>query len=80
MLLIDQESGKLVEVLGTKDLVNPMQRRIVGRLHYGEEPQDPDYFQKDGLCFTSGEALPRCWTDSHYRDAELEALQRRDMA
>ena len=33
------------------------------RLHYGEEAQDPEAFDKQALCFLSGEDLPRCWTD-----------------
>ena len=28
-------------------------------------------FNKADLVFLSGEELPRCWTDPHYRDSEL---------
>ncbi|NBC13031.1 MAG: acetyltransferase [Gammaproteobacteria bacterium] len=73
MLLKDQDTGKLVEVLSLGDLYSPRHERIAGRLHYGEEPQDPAYFDKAKLRFASGEPLPRCWTDPHYRDAEVEA-------
>ena len=44
---------------------------LVGRYQEGEEQQDAQKFSKDDLIFLSGEALPRCWTDPHYRDAEL---------
>jgi len=80
MLLIDQPSGKLVEVLADNDLYNPIRHRVVGRLHYGEEPQDPAYFDKDELRFTSGEDLPRCWTDAHYRDDEVQANRQHPVA
>jgi hypothetical protein len=34
--------------------------------------QDPEKFKKTDLCFLSGEALPRCWVDAHYRDEEMQ--------
>jgi hypothetical protein len=73
MLLQDQESGKLVEVLALSDLYSPHHDAVIGRLHYGEEPQDPARFEKAKLHFPSGEPLPQCWIDPHYRDAELRA-------
>jgi len=76
MLLKDHDSGKLVEVLAIRDLYSPLHERVIGRLHYGEEPQDPAYFDKDKLCFASGEPLPRCWTDAHYRDDEVDPVRR----
>ena len=42
------------------------------RLTFGEEIQDPEKFNKSDLMFLSGEALPRCWMDSHYRDDEVK--------
>ena len=53
------------------DLFNPIHGALVGRYNAGEELQDPDRFNKADLEFLSGERLPRCWTDVHYRDAEL---------
>jgi hypothetical protein len=41
-------------------------------LHYGEEMQDADKFPKSDLIFPSGEELPKCWLDVHYRDAEVK--------
>ncbi|WP_058558261.1 hypothetical protein [Thiohalocapsa sp. ML1] len=75
MLLQDHASGKLVEVLALADLFSPHHESIVARMHYGEEPQDPAHFDKAALRFPSGEALPRCWTDPHYRDDEVQAAQ-----
>ena len=71
MFLKQKKDGHLVEVLSLNDLVNPNHPNIVGRLHYGEEMQEPDKFAKSDLVFQSGEVLPQCWLDIHYRDAEL---------
>ncbi len=71
MFLKQKKDGHLVEVLSLNDLVNPTHKNVVGRLHYGEEMQDPDKFPKSELQFQSGEDLPRCWVDVHYRDQEL---------
>ncbi|HIP53415.1 MAG TPA: acetyltransferase [Chromatiales bacterium] len=71
MFLKEKTTGNLVEVLSLKDLFNPLHKEIVGRYHKGEELQDPDKFEKNGLEFLSGEPLPRCWLDVHYRDDEL---------
>ena len=71
MLLKEKSSGHLLEVLSLNDLFNLFEERIVGRFHYGEEVQDPEKFDKSDLVFLSGEDLPRCWTDPHYRDNAL---------
>jgi len=68
MFLKDKASGKAVEVLGLNELFDPGHPRIVGRYHAGEELQDPEKFDKANLAFCSGESLPRCWLDTHYRD------------
>lgn len=72
MFLKQRKDGHLVEVLGLTDLVNPIHKHMIGRLHYGEEMQDPEKFLKTELMFPSGEALPQCWLDVHYRDQELQ--------
>jgi len=61
----------MVEVLSLRDLCDPYHADVVGRYHYGEEVQDPEKFAKADLEFLSGEDLPRCWTDPHYRDDQL---------
>ena len=71
MFLKQKKEAHLVEVLGLSDLFNPMHQTVVGRLSYGEELGDPDKFAKSDLIFPSGEDLPRCWLDPHYRDQEL---------
>lgn len=71
MYLKRKSDGHLIEVLGLRDLFNPTHPTVVARLHYGEEIQDPEKFAKTDLLFPSGEALPRCWLDVHYRDNEM---------
>jgi hypothetical protein len=68
MFLKNAENGKLVEVLGVIDLFNPYRKSLVGRYHAGEELQDSEKFLKVDLVFPSGEQLPQCWLDVHYRD------------
>ncbi len=67
MFLKEIETGHLVEVLGLKDLFDPFKKSIPGRYNIGEDLPDPEMFEKSGLQFMSGEALPRCWTDPEYR-------------
>ncbi len=71
MFVNQRSSGHMVEVLSLRDLFDPYHADVVGRYHYGEEVQDPEKFAKADLEFLSGEALPRCWTDPHYRDDQL---------
>lgn len=68
MFLEHRPSGDLVEVLTLEELYNPCRHEIMGRLHAGEEMQDPETFLKSELIFPSGEPLPHCWLDAHYRD------------
>ena len=72
MLLKEKSSGHMVDVLTLVDLINLNRDEIVGRYQEGEDVQDPMKFNKEDLVFLSGEALPRCWTDPHYRDKELQ--------
>ena len=67
-MFLKEKEGHLVEVLSLNDLFNPNHETVVGRLHFGEEMQDPEKFAKSDLVFPSGETLPQCWMDVHYRD------------
>ena len=60
----------MVDVLSLVDLMDLNRDEVVGRYQEGEEQQDPQKFKKADLIFLSGEELPRCWTDPHYRDSE----------
>jgi hypothetical protein len=68
MFLRQKNSKKLIEVLSLTDLFNPNHATVVGRYHAGEEMQDPEKFKKAEIQFPSGEDLPRCWLDAHYRE------------
>jgi hypothetical protein len=72
MFLKNKTNDDLVEVLTLKDLFDPFCSKLIGRYQHGEELQDPEKFSKTDLCFLSGEALPRCWVDAHYREGELQ--------
>lgn len=72
MFLKDNSKDAQVEVLTLKELFDPFCKKLIGRYQHGEEPQDPESFMKSKLTFLSGEALPRCWVDAHYRDNELQ--------
>lgn len=71
MFLKEKSTGHMIEVLALSDLFDPYNDTLVGRYHYGEEVQDAEKFGKADLVFLSGERLPLCWVDPHYRDAEL---------
>lgn len=71
MLLKQKSSGHMVEVVDYINLIDLNCDEVVGRYQEGEEVQDPDNFNKQDLVFLSGENLPRCWLDPHYRDDEL---------
>ena len=71
MFLKNKSNDDLVEVLTLKDLFDPFCTQLIGRYQHGEEMQDPEKFNKSDLGFLSGESLPRCWVDAHYREGEL---------
>lgn len=71
MLLRQSSSGHMVEVINLVDLINLNCDEVIGQYQEGEEVQDPLKFKKSDLIFLSGETLPHCWTDPHYRDDEL---------
>jgi hypothetical protein len=64
--LRDADDESLLEVLDLKQLMDPFATEVLGRLHAGEELQDPGPVRKDHLVFPSGETLPRCWVEGHH--------------
>lgn len=71
MYLKEKGTNHLAEVLSLPELFDPFHSSISARYHFGEEAQDPEPIAKSQLIFLSGEALPQCWLDPHYRDHEL---------
>jgi hypothetical protein len=71
VFLREATSRHLVEVLDLQELMDPYCPELRGRYHWGEDLPEPETFSKSGLLFPSGELLPRCWCDPHYRDHEL---------
>jgi len=68
MLLINRRNHRMVQVDDVKELVDLFSNKVHGSYQEGEEPQEAEVFVKKDLVFLSGESLPRCWTDPHYRD------------
>ncbi len=71
MFLKERSRDDIVEVLDVRELFNPIETELSCRYQHGEEVQEPANFKKSELCFLSGEALPECWVNVHYRDQEL---------
>ena len=65
-------TNDLIEVLDLPDVINPFMQTVHGKLQSGEDTTDIDDFNKSQLTFPSGETLPLCWTDAHYRDHLLK--------
>ncbi|MDA8419676.1 MAG: acetyltransferase [Pseudomonadota bacterium] len=72
MFLRHRLNHDIVEILDVDALFDPFAGRVAGRYHAGEEMQEPTMFRKPDLVFLSGEQLPRCWVDAHYRDASAD--------
>lgn len=68
MFLMHVPSSDLVEVINLPDVINPYSPTIRARSHTGELIHRPENFLKTELAFPSGEPLPRCWVDGHYRE------------
>lgn len=67
MLLKDKQTGTLLKILDTDDLIDPSKPTVRGRDQAGQEEQDPEEYAKDALLFPSDESLPRCWMDPDYQ-------------
>ncbi|NRA85260.1 MAG: acetyltransferase [Gammaproteobacteria bacterium] len=67
MFLAEIVSGDLVEILDICDLSNPFKTSLLIQFQRGEDLAEPEFMDKSKLCFPSGEDLPNCWLDGHYR-------------
>lgn len=67
MFLKTRADGSLLEVMSLQQLADPFAAQVEGRLHAGEELQEPESYAKGELVFPSGEDLPRCWVDPAYK-------------
>ncbi len=67
MFLKDMNNGDLVDVIDVSALMDPSVGDISVRYQSGEEVGDPMTTSKERLLFPSGEALPECWRNMHYR-------------
>jgi hypothetical protein len=72
VFLQQKTNHEMIEVLSLSELFDPFNKTLIGRYQHGEEVQDPENFSKSNLQFLSGEDLPECWLNAHYRDHELD--------
>ncbi|KST69878.1 hypothetical protein [Mastigocoleus testarum] len=70
MFVQQKSTNNLIEVLTLQDLYDPCRKEIMGQSHAGEEMQEPSSYLKSELIFPSGEELPLCWLDPHYREVK----------
>ena len=72
MFLKNRNNGDIIDVSSLDKLMDLYQDKVLGRYQAGEELQEPEEFSKSALLFLSGEELPKCWTDPHYRDDKIK--------
>ncbi len=68
MFLKHSQTGGLIEAIELNALFDPFVESIQARSQAGEDTMDVDSYEKSELLFPSGESLPLCWRDSHYRE------------
>lgn len=68
MFLKRKDNDDMIEIIDLETLADPGLPSVMGRQHAGEEMQDEESFEKEDLEFPSGEPLPRCWMDLHWRE------------
>ncbi|GAA5217051.1 acetyltransferase [Corallincola platygyrae] len=71
MLLRETQSGDLVDVVDMSALTNPFIDQVLVQYQHGEDLLEPEVLSKSQLRFPSGEGLPVCWSDGHYRDKQV---------
>ena len=70
MFLKHAGSGDLVEAMDLSAVFDPFIQKVSVRSQAGEDTMDVYSYEKSDLVFPSGETLPRCWCDSHYRNTD----------
>ncbi|MTJ06486.1 acetyltransferase [Anabaena sp. UHCC 0204] len=69
MFLQIKNSQDLVKIVDIQELFDPNSEIVHGQDQEGQEEQETDIYQKEEIVFPSGEKLPRCWLDAHYRES-----------
>jgi len=67
MFLKNVGNGDLAQVVELGELTDPNSSSVTVQYHAGEEMGEAMCVEKSDLTFASGEALPKCWRDAHYR-------------
>ncbi|MCW8995201.1 MAG: acetyltransferase [Psychromonas sp.] len=72
MFFKNRYNGDIIDVISLDKLTDSYQTTVLGRYQAGEELQEPEEVNKSDLLFLSGEVLPKCWIDPHYRDDKFK--------
>ncbi len=67
MYVKNRKNNDLAQVENLQELTDPNMKSVTVHFFSGEEVGDPESFAKADLVFPSGEELPKCWFDPHYR-------------
>jgi len=67
MFLKNTDNGDLAQVIELSELTDPNSSFVTVQYHAGEEMGESVQVEKADVTFASGEALPKCWRDAHYR-------------
>jgi len=67
MLVRNVNNGDLAQVENLEQLTDPNEKTVMIHYFAGEEIGDSTSANKTDFVFPSGEALPKCWLDPHYR-------------
>ena len=69
MFLQIKDSRDLVKIVDVQELFDPNIETVHAQDQQGQEEQETDIYKKEELVFPSGEKLPLCWLNAHYRMA-----------
>ncbi|MBD2625449.1 acetyltransferase [Trichormus variabilis] len=69
MFLQLKDSQDLIKIVDIQELLDPNSEIVHAQDQEGQEEQETDIYKKEELVFPSGEELPLCWLDAHYRIA-----------
>ena len=69
MFLQIKDSRDLVKIVDVQELFDPNIETVHAQDQQGQEEQETDIYKKEELVFPSGEKLPLCWLNAHYRES-----------
>ena len=67
MYVKNRKNSDLAQVEKLLELTDPNLKTVTVHYFSGGEVGEPESAEKADLVFPSGEELPKCWFDPHYR-------------